>query len=551
VSRLVPLVSAVIVLAVAFAAVGKPDLVVTDLQLSPPHPSAGASVIVSVLVENEGTSDAREPFDVRALVDGSHLGMVSVANGLRAGEAKRLSFDWTAEAGTHEITAQVDQPFDRINESDETNNALTVSADVPFAPDTLAKLTGLRIAVARFDDRSGSGFINLGGGVADKLVARLVRSGVRVLERSDLEAVMQERDLNPAIPQDLATAGQFLGADILIVGSVTDVRVQQAALSLGFFSLRSASADVSVSARLVNVYTSEVAGAVSASGSAEGATGFSIDIGKITTLNGPTSGSLCSGGLRTDKPCYDIGEAIPIGWRNATVPGWYGVEIRTQAGIFVRWLNWQYLTTGQCGTWYWNQRDAMNASVAPGTYTAKLWNGVSYIASVNLLIKPGGGTGLFIGDEITVGTQSFDQTIVGQALDQALDQLVSRLVFSLESVAPTAMADRSTAEAAAPSTAPAPTLEGQIAAILPDGRVAINIGATAGVKKGDFFGILATENVVTDPTTGRVLSYDAQGSKGEIVITEVRDQAAYGVRTTEFSPVVGDVVRLKDRTSNP
>lgn len=549
--RLIPLLALTIIVATAFGAAAKPDLIVKDVQLAPAQPSAGAPVTVTALIENRGAGGDLTRFDVRLLVDGSQLGIVAVPLGLEYGKQKAVTFDWTAEVGTHEITVEVDRPFNRVDESDETNNASSVSINVPLSPAALERLAGLRVAVARFDESTGSGFINLGGGVADKLVERLVRSGIRVLERSDLEAVMQGRGLNPAIPGDLAIAGQLLGADVLIVGSVGNLQVQQAAMSLGFFSVRSASAAVSLSARLVNAHTSEITGAVSASGEAEGATGFSIDIGKIYTLTQPSSGDLCGGGLRTDKAWCGIGEAIPVGYRNTGAPGWYGVEIRSQGGVFVRWLDWRYLATGACGTWYWDQRDATNAPVAPGTYTARLWDGVSYIASVNLLIKPGGGSGFFVGDEITVGTGSFNQTIAGKALDQALDQLVPRLITALESVAPGAVADRSTPEAMAPSIAGKAPLEGQVAAILPDGRVVINIGASAGVQKGDFFEIIAAENLVTDPTTGRILSYDALNVKGDLVITEVRDQAAYGVQMAEFTPVVGDIARLEQRPSTP
>jgi len=547
VRRLIPVLVLLVACFVTFEAAAKPDLIVKDIQLAPVQPSAGASVAVIVIIENRGTNSDPDRFNVRLLVDGTELETTPVPLGLKSSEQKTLTFNWTAEVGMHTISAEVDRPFNRVDESDEANNVSTVSVNVPLSPATLQKLAGLKVAVASFDEDTRSGFINLGGGVADKLVDRLVRSGIRVLERNDLEAVMQGRGLNPAIPGDLATAGQLLGADVLIAGSVTDMQMQQAAMSLGFFSVRSASASVSLSAHLVNAYTSQTTGAASASGSAEGATGFSIDIGKIYTLTQPTSGDLCGGGLRTDKPSYNIGEAVPIGYRNTGASGWYGVEIRSQAGVFVRWLAWRYLASGDCGTWYWDQRDATNAAVAPGTYTARLWDGISYIESVNLLIRPGGGSGFFVGDEITVGTRPFDQTIAGKALDQALDQLLPQLVAALETIAPGAAADRGVAGAAVPSIPRRAPLEGQVAAVLPDGRVVINIGASAGVQKGDFFEIVSAENLVTDPTTGRILSYDVHEVKGELVITEVRDQAAYGVRMSEFTPLVRDVARLEQQ----
>lgn len=540
--RFVPLVSLLIVLFTAGFVLSKPDLVVTDISLQPEDPVAGEKVTITATVRNVGTSDAQGRFDVAFLVDGFQVDAPSIPFGLDVGRSKTVSVSWTTKLGTHTITVEADQPFDRIDESNETNNTLIATIAVPISPSSAARLADLKVAVARFEDRSGSGFKNVGEGVADELTERLVNtSGVRVLERGELEAVMREHSLNPARTQDLAAAGQILGADLLVVGSVTKVNVQQAAFSLGFFRISSATVEVAMSARLVNVYTSEIMQAVSVAGSEEGATGFSVDIGKIVSLSQPASASVCTGGLRTDKPYYYTGETVHIGYLNPGVPAWYGVEIYTGGGTFLKWLGWQFINTGGCGEWFWDQRDASNVQMSPGTYTAKLWDGISYIAVVNFQIKPGGGPVTPLIDEITVGSGQFDETIVGRATNNALNQLVARLIQGMEEVAPMVLATRE----ALPLEAMAPIPgEGQIAAIFPDGRIAINIGASTGVRKGDFFQVLDTMNLVIDPATGEILAYDVLGVKGEIVIVEVRDRVSYGVKTTDFNPLVGDIVRL-------
>jgi len=544
VKRFVPLISLLIVLFVMVTALAKPDLVVTDIALTPQDPVAGDQVTVTVTVENVGASDADGRFNVRFLMDGFPIDTPSIPFGLDAGRSKTVSFDWTAEVGMHTISVEADQPFNRIDESNETNNSLVITLAVPINPDTMPHITSLKVAVARFDDRSGSGFVNVGGGVADELIERLVRSGVRVLERSELEAVMQERGLNPAITEDLTTAGHILGADLLIVGSVTKVNVQQASMSLGFFSVSSASVEVAMSARLVNAYTSEIMSAVSVSGSAEGTTGFSVDIGKIVSLGQPASTDICTGDLRTDKPYYSTGETVHIGYRNPWGSGWYGIEIHTGGGAFLKWLDWQFIDAGDCGKWFWNQRDTTGMQMGPGTYIAKLWDGTSYIASSTFQIKPGGVFGIPLIDEITVGSGQFDETIVGRATNSALDQLVSHLIGGMGAIAPTVITMREALPTTTPSWSPR---TGQIAAILPDGRVAINIGASHGVSKGDFFQVLSTTNLIIDPNTGEILAYDVLGTKGEIVITEVRDQVSYGMRTTGFDPLIGDIVRSETR----
>jgi len=55
--------------------------------------------------------------------------------------------------------------------------------------------------------------------------------------------------------------------------------------------------------------------------------------------------------------------------------------------------------------------------------------------------------------------------------------------------------------------------------------------------------VLDTTNLIIDPATGKVLAYDILDVKGEIVITEVRDLVSYGVKTSEFVALVGDIVR--------
>ncbi len=533
------LVGLSVVLLVTVLGVAAPDLIVSNIQLSPENPVVGQMITISATIENIGTSDAQDRFSVRFLVDGIQADVPSIPFGIDAGRSKDVSIKWQAKPGMHTVTVEADQPFNKISESNEDNNSQTITFPVSIDQATSA-LADIKVAVARFDDRSGSALINVGQGIADELVGRLVRSGVHVLERSDLEAVMQERGLNPAIQSDLITAGQLLGADLLIVGSVTKANVQQSAVSLGFFSASSASVNIAMSARIVNVYTSEIVDAVSAEGSASGSTGFSINIGKILAGTQPAGANVCTGGLRSDKPYYYIGETAHFGYKNSGTAGWFGLEIDTIGGAFIKMLNSnQFINSGACGEWFWDQRGPGGVQLSPGMYIAKLWNGTSYIATVNFQIRPGTGPVTPL-SQITVGSGQFDETIVGKATNNALDQLVSQLINGMESAAPAVLASRPASGAKAPTVAPR---EGQVAAILSDGRIAINLGADAGVHKGDFFQVLDTANLVVDPVTGEILSYDVVGVKGEIVITDVRDRVSYAVRTSDFNPLIGDIAR--------
>jgi len=536
------LVSLSIVVFASVLGIATPDLIIANINLSPENPVVGQMITITATVENIGISDAPDRFSVRFLVDGIQVDTSSIPFGIDAGRTKDISINWQANPGMHTITVEADQPFNRISESNENNNSQTTTFPVAIDPATSA-LSNIKVAVARFEDRSSSGLINVGQGIADELVGRLVQSGVRVLERSDLEAVMQERGLNPAIQSDLVTAGQLLGADLLIVGSVTKANVQQQAVSLGFFSASSASVDIAMSARLVSVYTSEIVGAVSSEGSASGSTGFSVDIGKLLSASQPATANVCSGGLRSDRPYYYIGETAHFGYKNTGLAGWFGVEIDTLGGAFIKTLDGgQFVNSGACGEWFWDQRGPGGVQLSPGLYIAKLFDVMSssYIATVSFQIKPGTGPVTPM-NEITVGSGQFDETIVGKATNNALDRLVSQLIAGMENAAPAVLAARGSS--AARTSAAVAAHEGQVAAILSDGRIAVNIGADAGVHKGDFFQVLETVSLVVDPVTGEILSYDVIGVKGEIVITDVRDRVSYAVPTSVFEPLIGDIVR--------
>ncbi len=539
--RFIPLIALLIGLFVTGATHAKSDLVVIDIGLQPESPVAGETVTIAATIRNVGAHGADRAFYVRFTVDSMQVETPTVPFGLHAGHSKTVSATWRAEAGAHAIVVEVDQPFDNIDESNEGNNSLVATLAIPVSSTPATRYSTLKVAVARFDDRSGSGFINVSEGIADALVERLVERGVRVLERSELEAVMQERSLNPFLTQDLAAAGQNLGADLLVVGSVNKVNVQQSSLSLGLFSISSASVEMGISARLVNVYTTEIEKVVSAKGEEEGTTGFSIGIGEILSLYPLDANDVCLGGLRATMSRYSIGETIHIGYRNPGTAAWYTVEIDTIGGQFVKWLDWQYVTPGDCGKWLWDQRDMWNAQMSPGMYIAKLWDGDAYIATVSFQIKLGSGLTLPPIEEITVGTSQFADTIVGKAADSALNQLVSELLRGMEEVAPRITITEGARSSEEPLSL---SMEGQIARILLDGRVVINLGTSSGVSKGDFFQTLDTRDLIIDPATGVILTYDILGVKGEIVIVEVRDRIAYGIKTTDFVPLVGDVVRL-------
>lgn len=525
---------------VSIGASALPDLVVSEMGIEPSHPQAGQSVFIEVTISNHGYSTVENPFLVRFFVDGREIVVQSIRGSLRPGDSKRVSVEWLAVAGPHALSVEVDPPIGRIEESDESNNTEIRILNVSLSAEAEAAIGSLKVVVAPFEDLTGSGFLHVGEGVADKLIERLVGTGVRVLERSELEAIMQERALNPSLTTDVAMAGQMLGADVLVAGSVTELEVRDSTFQLGFLSVSGAEVDVRLSARLVNVYTSEIMNIVSSEGHGEGTTGFSINLTGFLSLLQTGSPDICGGGLQTARSWYNVGESIPIGYRNLGVPDWVSIEITTGIGSFVKWLGWQYSGTDDCDIWYWNQLDVAGFQISPGIYSAKLWNGTAYLAEVSFQVRPGISLSIPPLTKITVGTAQFEETVVGTAVNLAVDDLAAGLLGALGDVSPVLSERRASLQFA---ESMAPVKEGQIAAILPDGRIAISIGASSGVTHGDFFEVLDVVNVIVDPQSLEILDYDIRGVRGEIVITEVRDRVSFGVLTSNFEPIIGDIVR--------
>lgn len=139
------------------------------------------------------------------------------------------------------------------------------------------------IAVVSFDDGSlkreswwGANW-DVGSGLADMLATELLgRNRFRLVERSLLNAVMQEQDLGASgrvNPQTAAKIGKVIGADYFIMGKVTmfswDTRSTGAIANLGHLAGIGASktkARVAVDLRIVDTETSEILGSFNGKG---------------------------------------------------------------------------------------------------------------------------------------------------------------------------------------------------------------------------------------------------------------------------------------------
>ena len=130
-----------------------------------------------------------------------------------------------------------------------------------------------RIVVFNFEDKTDHtwhwwGGQQVGHGMADMLTTALVKSGnYRVFERAEIDKVMQEQALGQSgvvSPESAAKAGKMLGAEIAVVGAVTEFghKKQSTGGALKRIGVGAAvskqSATVGVDVRIVNISTGEI-----------------------------------------------------------------------------------------------------------------------------------------------------------------------------------------------------------------------------------------------------------------------------------------------------
>lgn len=131
-----------------------------------------------------------------------------------------------------------------------------------------------RVAVFTFEDKTAHNYHwwtgqPVGEGMADMLITELVKSGkYKVLERTEMEKILNEQSLSMSgivTPQSAAQAGNMLGVELAIMGSVTEfgwARGSKDVQIKGFgLGVASSSATVAVDVRFVNTTTGEIVSA--------------------------------------------------------------------------------------------------------------------------------------------------------------------------------------------------------------------------------------------------------------------------------------------------
>jgi curli biogenesis system outer membrane secretion channel CsgG len=162
-----------------------------------------------------------------------------------------------------------------------------------------------RIAVSRFDDRSGGGYNHVGVGVSDMLTTALVKSGkFVVIERAEFDKVLEEQKLGQSgvvTPESAPKVGKALGVELLVIGSVSEFGTKENTVSGGVSlfggGITRKTARAAVDIRLVNTTTGEVIAAEKEEGS-ESTTGISVrydemDFSDVNNWNDTDIGKAC------------------------------------------------------------------------------------------------------------------------------------------------------------------------------------------------------------------------------------------------------------------
>ena len=131
-------------------------------------------------------------------------------------------------------------------------------------------------AVMDFEYRASSPtFASSAAGLADSVTAALVRTGrLKLVERRRLEAALSEAKLGlSGIGDARSTAelGRVLGAEYLIVGSITNVSIRDEGRSVGFAAKTTRIVDIQAEARMLETKTGLLVSSGRAAGTASGA----------------------------------------------------------------------------------------------------------------------------------------------------------------------------------------------------------------------------------------------------------------------------------------
>ena len=137
-----------------------------------------------------------------------------------------------------------------------------------------------RVAVMNFENNSTWRYWgdNLGAAAADELVTQLLKTGsYRMIERSQLAAVLAEQDLGASGAVDASTAaniGRLLGAQLILTGSITQFSIETISGRFRGLGGSRSKAETILDVRLIDTTTGEILMAESGEGEKTWGGGF-------------------------------------------------------------------------------------------------------------------------------------------------------------------------------------------------------------------------------------------------------------------------------------
>ncbi len=146
----------------------------------------------------------------------------------------------------------------------------------------LAKDAKPTIAVMDFKNKTGHGGWELGSGAADMLTTQLFKiRKFSVVERDKLKSVMKEQNIGATglVDSKAAEIGKLIGAQYIVVGSVTEYGVSKSRGGAVGISGSKTEYKTTVDVRIVNAATGEVVFADSGSGSESSSSASVFGIG--------------------------------------------------------------------------------------------------------------------------------------------------------------------------------------------------------------------------------------------------------------------------------
>ena len=119
-----------------------------------------------------------------------------------------------------------------------------------------------RVAVSEFDNKTIYGKNRLGGAAADILTTELVRADRFImLERARINAVLKEQKLGMEMlvdPNTAARVGKMLGAQAVVVGTISKFGVKTEGKDVGFYKRKTQIAECGVDVRIIDTNTARI-----------------------------------------------------------------------------------------------------------------------------------------------------------------------------------------------------------------------------------------------------------------------------------------------------